>query len=85
MWVGGWPKGDELPDELQFKQSHLAKIKEAKQVLEREAREDADGRRLGHQEKSEERPDRRGRPPKAPSEQPDRKAQRNFPILTPAS
>jgi transposase len=70
-------RGDELPEELRFKQSRLAKIKEAKEALEREARERAEQERREQEEKSQER-DPRGRPPKPPSEEPDPKAQRNF-------
>jgi hypothetical protein len=71
-------RGDELPDELTFKQSRLAKIKEAKEALETEARQEAERKRLEQEKKSEEGSDRRGRPPKAPSDKPDGKAQRNF-------
>jgi len=71
-------RGDELPEELRFKQSRLAKIKEAKEALAREARQEAERKRPEQEKKSEERSDRRGRPPKAPSEKPDGKAQRNF-------
>jgi transposase len=75
---GKGKRGDELPEELQFKQSRLAKIKEAKEALEREARQEAERKRLEQEKKIEERSDRRGRPPKAPSDKPDGKAQRNF-------
>jgi transposase len=73
--------GDELPEELRFKQGRLSRIKEAKAVLEHEARERAQQERLDQEKK---RPDReasggrRGRPPKAPSEKPEGKAQYNF-------
>lgn len=70
-------RGDELPEELRFRQSRLAKIKEAKEALEREAREKAEQRRR-EQEEEERKQDPRGRPPKAPPEEPDPKAQRNF-------
>jgi transposase len=73
--------GDELPEELWFKQGRLAKIKEAKEILEREARERADQERLEQEKKRQEREasgDHRGRPPKAPSEKPAGKTQYNF-------
>jgi transposase len=65
-------RGDELPDELRFKQSRLTRIKEAKEALEREARQQ--GRDIDNNDQ----PSRRGRLPKAPSEKPASKAQRNF-------
>ncbi len=67
-------RGDELPDELRFKQSRLSRIKEAKAALELEARQQVDAKRC---DCADQRP-RRGRPPKAPSEKPSPKAQRNF-------
>lgn len=75
-------RGDELPKDLQFKQSRLAKIRQAKQALEEEARAEAELKRL-EQEAEEERrraegQTRRGPPPQAPSEAPKPKAQRNF-------
>jgi transposase len=74
-------RGDELPEELRFKQGRLSRIKEAKEVLEREAREQAEQERLDQEKKRQDQEasgDRRGRPPKAPSEKPDGKAQYNF-------
>jgi transposase len=74
-------RGDELPEELRFKQGRLSRIKEAKEVLEREAREKALRERLDQEKKREDRElsgDRRGRPPKAPLEKPDGRAQYNF-------
>jgi hypothetical protein len=75
-------RGDELPKELRFKQSRLKKIKEAKAALEQEARERAAGEQAEYEKKKEDwenRTERRGgRPPKAPCEAPDPKAQRNF-------
>lgn len=70
-------RGDELPEELQFKESRLAKIREAKEALEQEARKEAQQKRAEQERKKEDR-DPRGRPPKVPTEQPDPKAQRNF-------
>jgi hypothetical protein len=74
-------RGDELPEELRFKQGRLARIKEAKEVLEREARERAQQERLDQEKKRPDREasgERRGRPPKVHSEEPDGKAQYNF-------
>ncbi len=74
-------RGDELPQELRFKQGRLSRIKEAKEVLEREAWEQAQRERLDQEKKREDREvsgDRRGRPPKAPSEKPEGRAQYNF-------
>ena len=74
-------RGDELPEELRFKQGRLLKIKEAKEVLEREAREQARQERLDQEKKRQDREasgDHRGRQPKAPSENPNGKAQYNF-------
>jgi transposase len=73
--------GDELPEELRFKQGRLARIKEAKEVLEREARERAKQERFEQDKKRRGREaagDHRGRPPKLPSERPDGKVQYNF-------
>jgi len=73
--------GDELPEELRYKQGRLAKIKEAKEALEREARERTQQQRLEQDHKRQQREalgEHRGRPPKAPSEEPDGKAQYNF-------
>lgn len=63
-------RGDELPEELSFRQGRLKKIREAREALEREAREEAEARR--------EKSPRRGRTPKAPDPTPSPKAQRNF-------
>ncbi len=67
--------GDELPEELRRRDSRLAKIKEAKKALEREAREAETARRaeLETQGKKPRAP-RDGRDPFAPKP----KAQRNF-------
>ena len=73
--------GDELPEELRYKQGRLAKIKEAKEALERESRERAQEQRLEQDNKRQQREtsgEHRGRPPKAPSEKPEGKAQHNF-------
>lgn len=79
---GKGKRGDELPKELRFKQSRLAKIKEAKAALEQEARDRAEAKRKVNQRKEAaaakagRKP--RGRKPKAPDDKPDSKAQRNF-------
>jgi len=72
-WGKGHP-GDELPEELRFKQSRLTRIKEAKEALEREARKQAEDKRCN----SADQRSRHGRPPKGSSEKPSPKAQRNF-------
>jgi len=76
---GKGARGDELPKDLRFKQSRLAKIRDAKRALEDEARADAERKRAQLQADQETREaagkTRRG---KAPSETPAPKAQRNF-------
>jgi len=62
---------EEIPQELQRRQDHMAKIKAAKQVLETQAKAQADA------QQKEGKP-RKGRKPKEPSDEPDPKAQRNF-------
>jgi transposase len=82
-------RGDELPDELAFRESRLRKIQEAKAELEREAKEKAqkeekDARR--RQEKREEEERKRGRRfggakvqiPDPEEAKPEPTAQRNF-------
>ena len=68
-------RGDELPEELQFKQSRLSRIKEAKEALELEARQEAESKRRDSQDDNK---PRIGRPPKPISDKPSSKAQRNF-------
>ena len=79
---GKGKRGDELPEELRFKQKRLGKIKEAMESLEQEAKAEADAKRKEMAEKEqalkEQGKKRRGKKPKAPSEKPDPKAQRNF-------
>jgi transposase len=79
---GKGKRGDELPEELRFKQKRLEKIKEAMESLEQEAKAEADAKRKEMAEKEqalkEQGKKRRGKKPKAPSEKPDPKAQRNF-------
>jgi transposase len=74
-------RGNQLPKELQFRQSRLEKIQEAKKVLEGEAQVNFKAQRKEYQKKVKARKrriDRRGRPPKAPSADPDPKRQYNF-------
>jgi len=75
-------RGDEVPEDLRFKQSRLAKIKEAKEALEREVLEHFPEQQAAYEKKKRDydsRPgNRRARPPKAPSDKPESKAQRNF-------
>jgi len=69
-------RGDELPEELRFREGRLEKIREAKAALEREAREKA----LAKGQIDEEgRPKPRcGPKPKAPLGKPKKNDQRNF-------
>jgi transposase len=78
---GKGSRGNQLPQQLQFRQSRLEKIREAKKVLEAEAQANFKAQRKEYQKKvkaREQRTDRRGRPPKAPSADPDPKRQYNF-------
>lgn len=78
---GKGKRGDELPEELRFKQSRLRKIEEAKKALEEEARAEAEERQAEYEAKKkayEAKIGRRGRPPKPPSDKPQAKSQRNF-------
>jgi len=70
-------RGDELPEELQFREKRLAKIRAAKKALEAAAKEKA--RSEGKlDEKDEPIPPKRGRAPQTPPGTPEPKAQRNF-------
>jgi hypothetical protein len=82
-------RGDELPDELQRRESRLQKIREAKQALEDEAREKAGHERAEAEKKLAQREEqqqrtgkkKRGRKPELPDPdqaKPDDTAQRNF-------
>lgn len=77
---GTGKRGDELPDELRFKQSRLKKIQEAQKALEEEARERARAEQPVYEEKVRKRKKRggAGRAPKPPSDQPKSTDQRNF-------
>ena len=73
---------DEIPQELQRRQDRIAKIKEAKQALEDQAKAKADVQCQAIQDKDNARKKegkpRKGKTPKAPNDEPDPKAQRNF-------
>ena len=82
-------RGDELPDELQRRESRLKKIQEARAALEKAAREQAKQQRAEVEQKLAERAaeeqrtgsKKRGRKPKAPDPdqaRPADTAQRNF-------
>ncbi len=60
-------RGDELPEELRFREKRLAKIREAMAALEAEAKAQADARRAEIAEGEGPRP---GRKPKPPSNEP---------------
>ena len=70
-------RGDELPEELAFRETRLKKIQEAKAELEREALEKAEAKKQEKetQEKEDSRP---GPKPKDPDPTPASKAQKNF-------
>jgi transposase len=72
-------RGDELPEELRFKQNRLLKIKSAKAALEKEAK-DAAKKAEREQEKhdDEKGPKQGGNGPAKPTGKPADKAQRNF-------
>jgi transposase len=72
---------NELPKELKFRKSRLKRIREAKKAIEQEAKDSFKIQQKKYEKKlkaRQQRPDRRGRPTKAPSEQPDPKRQFNF-------
>jgi len=70
-------RGDELPEELRFREKRLAKIRQAKAALEEAAKEKA---RLEGRLDANDRPipPKRGKPPQTPPGVPEPKAQRNF-------
>ena len=81
VFYGKGKRSGQLPKELQFRQTRLQKIQEAKLALEEEARIEAAARKAEYEAKKkayDNKTDRRGRPPKAPSGQIDSKRQRNF-------
>jgi hypothetical protein len=69
--------GDELPEELRYRESRLKKIREAKAELEREAQEEAEAKKR-EQAAREAEGGHRGPKPKEPTGEPDPKAQKNF-------
>jgi transposase len=82
-------RGDELPEELQRRESRLKKIQQAKAELEKEAAEKAEQERAAAEAKLAARREKEaktgkkpgGRPPQIPAPEaarPDAKAQRNF-------
>jgi hypothetical protein len=75
-------RGDELPEELRFKQDRLRKITEAMQSLEQEAKAEAEAKRQEihkrEQALQKEGKKRKGKKPKEPGDKPEAKAQRNF-------
>jgi hypothetical protein len=72
-------RGDELPEELRFREGRLAKIRQAMAELEAEAQE-ASKQEASEVDSSEDNPQpkKRDRPKKPPSRVPDDKAQKNF-------
>jgi transposase len=78
----GTRRGDELPEELAFREQRLAKIAEAKKRLEEQtraaAKEERERRAAAEQQRQEEGRRAGGRPPAPISEVPDDKAQTNF-------
>jgi hypothetical protein len=78
---GKGKRSDQLPEQLRFRQSRLEKIREAKKVIEHEVQANFKLQQKAYKKKlkaKEQRDDRRGRPPKAPSAEPDAKRQYNF-------
>jgi len=73
-------RGDELPEELRYKESRLRKIKDAMSALEREAADKAKAQVRKAERKSRKKSNRkrRGRKSHEDSVKPDSKAQRNF-------
>jgi len=72
-------RGDELPQEFAFRESRLAKIRQAMAELEAEAKEVAKQEQSNDDSEDEDpKPQRRGRPKKKPTGVPDDKAQKNF-------
>jgi transposase len=79
---GKGKRGDELPEELRFRQSRIKKIKEAMESLEKEAQTKAQAKRKEIAEKEQSLKEqgkiRKGKKAKEPSDSVDPKAQRNF-------
>jgi transposase len=82
----GTRRGDELPEELRFRERRLEKIRQAKEALEAEARAEAQRLREEKKAKAQSRGEEAGGAETAPSEavepekvvKPAEKAQRNF-------
>lgn len=79
---GKGKRGDELPEELKFRKTRLAKIREAKKALEERARAAAEQKRAERAEEETKRgacgEKRKGPAPKEISDAPEPKAQINF-------
>jgi transposase len=69
-------RGDEIPEELRFKEKRLRTIREAKERLEKRTREKAIEEGKLNPDGTRKRT--RGRPPQTPPGQPEPKAQENF-------
>jgi transposase len=78
--VLGTRRGDELPDELKFREQRLAKIKEAKKRLEEQARIAAEEERQRRAEAAAQQGEKHagGRPAAPVDEKPQEKTQTNF-------
>ncbi len=78
----GAKSGDEMPEWVADKEKRLAKIRAAKAELEAEAKaaaeEEARRRAEAEEQRKAEGRKKNGKDPAPPSEEPDRKAQRNF-------
>src|SRR4051794_13412698 len=76
----GTRRGDELPEELRFREQRLARIQEARERLEEQARAEAERQRQQWQGEEARRLEegKKPRQPKVFSETPDDKAQTNF-------
>jgi len=71
---GNGNRGNQLPKELRLRQSRLKKIRDAKKVIAHEAAVDIKRQQEAYKKNliaKKQRDDRRGRPPKAPSEEPE--------------
>jgi transposase len=79
---GRGKRGDELPEDLRFKESRLRKIREAMKSLEVEAKQKAEQEREARKKQedalAQKGQKRKGKKRRDPSDKPDGKAQRNF-------
>ncbi len=75
-------RGDELPEELRYRESRLKKIRQAMKELEEEAKAKADKKReemrLKEDALTRDGKKHRGKKPREPDDKPDGKSQRNF-------